>query len=663
MNITETRKKMTLEEKLNFLIGADNWHTVAIERLGVPQITVSDGPEGLRLSGKEGKDRDSVAFPSNSAMAATWNPELAYEAGRAIAGDCIDHKVDILLGPGVNMKRSPLCGRNFEYYSEDPYLAGKMGTAFVRGVQSRGVGTSLKHFACNNQETDRNFGGSEVDERTLREIYLRAFETVAKEAHPWTVMCAYNRLNGVFCSENPYLLDEILRKEWGYDGMVMSDWSAVHDHPASLRASLELEMPYRKEAFPELKKAYEAGEITDAQIDRAVDSILKLVDRVQNAKEQREAVHDTTKDRLASARKAAEEAVTLLKNENGILPIHVEKAKKIAVIGGCAETPFAEGGGSARVDSCFVETPLEEMKKIAGDKIDYVTAYTWWDGSSRPNAAQYREALDAVAAAETAVVFVGENWCVETEGGDRTTIRLHPDLERLICDAAALNPNTVVVVEAGSAIDMSPWIDRIKGVVFTWYCGSCCGSAIAEVLFGRVNPSGKIAETFPLSLEDTPAYGDYPGLPDAWYGEGVLTGYRHYDTKRKDVLFPFGFGLSYTTFAYGNFSVSSETITKEKPVTVSFSVKNTGTVEGKETAQLYVGDVSASVRRPEKELKHFQKISLKPGEEKTLSFDVTWQALAYYSTVWHGWTVEPGMFRICVGASSRDIRFSAYVKA
>ncbi len=654
--------EMTLNEKLSFLTGADNWHTVGFDRLGVPPVTVSDGPHGVRLDGKKGTERNTVCFPTASAMAATWNPDLAYRAGRAIAGDCIDHGIDILLGPGVNMKRSPLCGRNFEYYSEDPYLAGKMGSAFVRGLQDRGVGACLKHFACNNQEAERRFGTSELDERTLREIYLRAFEMVVKDAHPWAVMSAYNRLNGVYCSENPFLLEEVLRAEWGFDGLVMSDWGAVHDRAAALKASLELEMPYNERSLPDLKKAYDEGKITDGQIDRAVESLLKLVRRVREAEPKRHSFRDTVQERLAVAKEAAAEAVTLLKNEDGILPIQKENVRKIAVIGGCAETPFVEGGGSSRVESCHVETPLEEIRKVAGDKVDFVVGYTWWEGVGHPDVAQYREALDAAAAADLALVFVGESPRVESEGEDRLSIRLHPNLERLILDTAKLNPNTVVIVEAGSAVDMSRWIGSVKGVVFDWYAGSCGASALTDILFGKINPSGKLSETFPLSLEDTPAFGTYPEFPSAWYREGVMTGYRYYDSEGKDVLFPFGYGLSYTAFFYSNLSLSGDRIQRGTPITVTFSVRNTGAVAGKETVQLYVGDAAASVRRPEKELRGFRKIALDAGEEKTVSFTLTWRDFAFYSTVYHDWVVEEGVFRILIGASSRDIRLSASVR-
>lgn len=659
-------EQMTLEEKLVFLTGEDFWHTVAFDRLGVPQITMSDGPHGLRkvtqTENGEEQTNPAVCFPTASAAAATWNPDLAYRLGQALAGECIDQGVDIILGPGVNMKRSPLCGRNFEYYSEDPYLAGKMGTAYVQGIQSRGIGACVKHFAGNNQESDRFFSSSEMDERTLREIYLKAFETVVKNAKPWTMMCAYNRLNGVHCSQNSYLLDEILRKEWGFDGLVISDWWAVHDRPAALRASLELEMPYSKESLPALKEAYAKGEITDAEIDRAVEKLLELVLRIKDERQNRKPSAETVEDRLAVAKEAAKEAVTLLKNDGGILPIAEKEVRRIAVIGGCAETPFIQGGGSACVSPVRVETPLDEIRKIAGDKVDYAKGYNWGPaGHFRPEITQYREALDTASDADIALVFVGENDRVESEGTDRTSIRLYAGLEQLILDVARTNPNTVVVVQAGSAIDMSAWIGAVKGVVFSWYSGSCGAGALADILFGRTNPSGKLAETFPLCLEDTPTDGTYPGVPVAWYAEGGMTGYRYYDSMGKDVLFPFGYGLSYTSFAYSDLTLSSEKIGADAPLTVSFRVKNTGTAAGKETVQLYVRDPAATVRRPEKELKGFEKIDLQPGEEKEVQISLNFEDFAFYSPIYRKWTVEQGSFQILVGASSRDIRLSAKI--
>ncbi len=665
METEKILKQMTTDEKLTFLTGADTWNTVGFERLGIPQVRMSDGPYGLRKVEKseDGKEHTvpAVCFPTASAVSATWNPDLAYRMGRALAGECIDNGVNILLGPGANMKRSPLCGRNFEYYSEDPILAGRMGSAYVRGLQSRGIGASLKHFACNSQETDRLYSSSEMDDRTLREIYLKAYEIIVKEAKPWTVMCAYNRLNGVHCSQNPYLLDEILRKEWGYQGTVISDWGAVHDRPAALKASLELDMPYSKDSLPALKRAYEAGEITDGEINRAVLSLLNLVKKVEDAEPLRRQNPDTVQERLDLARKIAEEAVTLLKNEDGVLPIDEKKVRRVAVIGGCAEHPFIQGGGSACVSPVRADAPLDALRSALGDRVSYSKAYSYWGNSYRPDIFEIREALDTAAGADAAVVFVGENSSVETEGSDRVSIRLHPAFEKLIQQVAKVNPNTIVVVQAGSAIDMSAWIHSVKGVVFSWYTGSCGAEALADVLLGRVNPSGKLSETFPLSLEDTPAYGSYPSTPVSWYGEGVLMGYRYYDALDREVLFPFGYGLSYTSFEYSDLRLSSPRLEKGKPLSVSLRVKNTGNRTGKETVQIYVSDPASTVRRPKKELKGFQKVELKPREEKTVTITLNGDDFAFYSPVYRRWVVEKGVFQILAGASSRDIRLSAEI--
>lgn len=662
MDINATLAAMTLQDKLRFLTGADAWHTVGFETPRVPQVRVSDGPHGLRRvyeTDAGERTQPAVCFPTASAAAATWNPETVFRIGQALAGECIDQGVDILLGPGVNMKRSPLCGRNFEYYSEDPCLAGKMGAAYVKGIQSRGVGACLKHFAGNSQETDRLYSSSEMDERTLREIYLKAFETVVKEAKPWSVMCAYNRLNGVHCSQNPVLLDEILRKEWGFDGAVISDWGAVHDRVASLKASLELEMPYSEKSLPTLEAAYAEGTITDAEIDRAVHKLLELVQKVEQAKPLHGQQADTVDERLALAREAAAEAVTLLKNENGVLPIREAEVNRIAVIGGCVQAPFIQGGGSARIAPVKTETPLDAIRAIAGEKVDYAEGYAWHENDSRPEIVRRGEALNAAAAADAAFVFVGENERVETEGSDRSSIRLHPNLEQLILDVAHVNPHTVVVIQAGSAIDMRAWVGAVEGVVFGWYTGSCGGSALADILFGRVNPSGKLPETFPLALEDTPAFGAYPATPVAWYGEGGLIGYRYYDTLRKDVLFPFGYGLSYTTFGYSSLELSTDRLTEQEPLRVSFQLTNTGTLAGKETVQLYARQIASTVRRPEKELKRFQKIELQPGETKCVQFSLTPEDFAFYSPISRQWATEEGRYQILIGASSRDIRLSA----
>ena len=665
MDLKSLIEKLTLEEKLQLLTGKNNWETVAVERLGIPSIFVSDGPHGLRkmVVDENGNYQTlkSTCFPTASAMAATWNPELAYEVGECIAEECQAENVDIILGPGVNIKRTPLCGRNFEYFSEDPYLAGEMAAAYINGVQSRNVGTSLKHYAANNQEYDRHHISSEVDIRALREIYLKPFEIAVKKAQPWTVMCSYNRINGVYGSEHKWLLDDVLRKEWGFEGFVVSDWGAVWDRAKSLKASLELAMPYNENHFNVLKKAYEEGKITDDEINSALERLLKIVFRAYEARKNRIGKYDAEKHHEV-AKKVALESITLLKNDNNILPINREKVKKLAIIGEFAAMPVIQGGGSAHVQTAKVDAPLDRIKELAqkeGIEVEYAISM------SVPSNSQYNQnsALRIAENADQVIIFAGNRGRVESEGYDRTSIKLSPDIENAILQISRLNPNTVVVVQAGSAIDMTAWIGRVKAVVFDWYSGQAGGSAIAEILFGVHSPSGKIAETFPICLEDTPAYGTYPGNGIvSWYREGIMVGYRYYDTFEKPVLFPFGHGLTYTQFEYSDLKITPDVAGENDEITVSFSVKNTGNMHGKETVQLYVRDMCSHVLRPFKELKGFAKVDLKPGEKKEVTFRLGRDAFAYYSIAENNWHVEGGEYKILIGASSQDIRLTGRVK-
>ena len=665
MDVKSLIEKMTLDEKLHLLTGKNNWETVSVERLGIPSLFVSDGPNGLRkvaaiVDGKE-VTLKSTCFPTASAMAATWNTELVQETDECLAEECQAENVDILLGPGVNIKRTPLCGRNFEYFSEDPYLAGELAAAYIKGVQSKEVGTSLKHYAANNQEYDRHHISSEVDIRALREIYLKPFEIAVKKAKPWTVMCSYNRINGVYGSEHKVLLDDILRKEWGFDGFVVSDWGAVWDRAKSLKASLELAMPYNENHFRVLKKAYEDGKITDEEIDTALERYLTIVFRAYNARCKRVKEYDKEKHHEV-AKKAALEAITILKNDDDILPVNKSKVKKLAIIGEFATMPVIQGGGSAHVQPAKVDSPLDKIKELAQKEdieVDYAISI------SIPSHSQYNQnsALTLAEKADQVIMFVGNRNTIESEGYDRTSIRLAPDVENAILQVARRNPNTVVVVQAGSAIDMSCWIDKVKGVLFAWYLGQAGGSAIAEILFGVHNPCGKTAETFPLCLEDTPSYETYPGDGIvSWYKESIMVGYRYYDTFEKPVLFPFGHGLSYTQFEYSDLKITPEAANENDEITVRLSVKNTGKMQGKEIVQLYVRDMCSHVLRPYKELKGFAKVELKPGEKKELTFKLNRDAFAYYSTAVNDWHVESGHYKILVGSSSRDIRLSGIIK-
>ncbi len=682
LDTDETMQGMSLDEKLSILTGQDAWSTVPVERLGVDSISVSDGPHGLRKVKQEKPQLvqyEAVAFPTYSALAATWNTQLAYEMGKAVAGECIEQDVDIILGPGVNIKRTPQCGRNFEYFSEDPYLAGKLALNFVNGVQSRGIGTSLKHFALNNQEADRFHISSEVDDRTLREIYLYAFEETVKKAKPYTVMCAYNKYNGIHCSRNKKLLDDILRKEWGFDGVVISDWDSVHDRTESLRASLELEMPFSPYSKGKLKADYDNGLLTMEEIDRGVRSILKLVNKVSESFGLRARMVDDTASRFALSEDIAREAITLLKNDDYILPVTKAKYKKVAVIGGFAKKPVIQGGGSSHVTPIRVVSPYDGIMKIATEenvRITYGRAYNPDNWSYINDIFDGNESITIASEADMVLLFVGENDKVETEGVDRPGIRLHAEMERFINQIAEVNDNVVVVLQTGSAVDVSAFEPNVKGIVWQGYLGGGCGNAIAEVLFGRISPSGKLAETFPMCVEDTPTYSAngemYPGNGlTAWYKEGILVGYRHYDKYEKQVMYPFGHGLSYGNFVYTDLKVELLGINEKTPlsdtydengrvrdvinVAVTFKVKNAGYMTAKETVQVYVRDVVSNVLRPEKELKGFTKVELKQGEEKEVRIVLGNRAFAYYSTAVNGWMVENGAFDIMVGASSRNI--------
>ncbi|MBP6068628.1 MAG: glycoside hydrolase family 3 C-terminal domain-containing protein [Anaerolineaceae bacterium] len=635
-------------------IGASFWNTTPIERLGVPSMTVSDGPNGLRhvpdMSDPAQQSLPATCFPTASCVSSTWNTELVQQMGEAIAEECIAQNVDVILGPGTNMKRSPLCGRNFEYFSEDPYLAGEMATHYIKGVQKRGVGTSLKHFAGNNQEYQRFSISSEIDERTLHEIYLTAFEKAVKQAKPWTVMCSYNKLNGTYASENYELLSKILKQDWGFEGLVVSDWGAVHDRVASFKGGLDLEMPGPQGA--RVKAAVEAvhkGELDEAIVDESVRRILRIIFTTQQTPKGGEfdqEAHHQLAGRIAS------EGMVLLKN-NGLLPLKGQR--KIAVIGRGAKSPHFQGGGSSHVNPTKVSIPLEELKKTATEvEFSYSEGY--------PKGEDFRQDLidDAVAeaaAADAAILFIVLPSYIESEGYDRQNIDLTQQQVALIKAVAKAQPNSVVVLNNGSAVAMHDWIDGVAAVLEGWMMGQAGGTAVAEILFGKVNPSGKLSETFPIRLEDTPAYINWPGeAGKVYYGEGLFIGYRYYDEKQVPVQFPFGFGLSYTTFEYSNLKVSHQTFKDVDGVVVSVDIKNVGQVTGKEIIQVYVHDQKCSLRRPKKELKGFAKVELQPGETKTVSIPLDFRAFAFYHPGYHRWITESGEFEILVGASSVDIR-------
>lgn len=661
MNHADIIEKLTLQEKAEFCSGADFWHLKSMESLGIPSIMMTDGPHGLRKK-KEKKEKNelmssspAVCFPTAVTTACSWDPELIEKMGEALGEECLEEKVSVLLGPGINMKRSPVCGRNFEYFSEDPFLAGKIGAAYVKGVQSRGVGTSLKHFAANNQEARRMTVSSVVDERTLREIYLAAFETVVKESQPWTIMNAYNRLNGVYCAEDKWLLNDVLRDEWGFEGLVVTDWGANNDKVEGLKAGQDLEMPTSYGmAAKKIVEAVNAGELDEAVLDKSVDRILTLI--LKSAENMRDYRYDKD-EHHALARKIAAESMVLLKNEKNILPLN--SSARIAVIGDMAKNPRYQGAGSSLINPTKLDNSFDELVN-SGIGVDFAPGYD--KKSDKPDDKLIEEAVAVAKKADIAVIFAGLTEAYETEGFDRSNMAMPESHNALIEAVADACDKVVVVLSGGSPVTM-PWFDKVQGVLNGYLGGQAGGSAIVDLLLGRVNPSGKLAETYPLSLEENPSFKNFPGSPvTVEYREGLYIGYRYYDTAKKDVRFPFGYGLSYTTFEYSDMKLSAKEISDTDKLTVSFKIKNTGSVAGAEIAQVYVKDVDSTIYRPEKELKGFAKVFLEPGEEKEVSVSLDKRSFAFYNVAIHDWQVESGEFEILVGASSRDMKLADTVK-
>ena len=647
--------QMTLEEKASLCSGLNFWYLKSIERLGIPPIMVTDGPHGLR---KQLSDADHVGlnesvpatcFPTASALAATWNRELIYQVGEALGEECRQEKVGVILGPGLNIKRSPLCGRNFEYFSEDPYLSGEIAKSHINGVQSQGVGTSMKHYAVNNQEFHRMTIDTIVDERTLREIYLTGFEIAVKEAQPWTVMCSYNRINGTYASDNRYLMNDILKEEWGHQGLVVTDWGAMNERVAALKAGLELEMPGAPNGNDaKIVAAVRSGTLDEAVLDRAVERILTMIFKAQDTLAQ-----DFSYDPQAHhalARRVAGEASVLLKNDGHLLPIR--GGAKIAVIGRFAKHPRYQGAGSSLMNPSQLDNLYDELAKLAGEaNLIYAAGYT--EKGDIADEILIQEALTAASQADVVVICAGLTDMYEVEGIDRTHMNLPAGHDALIQRLAAAHRNVVVVLSNGSPVEM-PWVNAVPAILEGYLGGQAGAGALVDILTGRVNPSGKLAETFPLKLADTPAL-PFPGGPAVVaYCESIYVGYRYYDSAEVDVLFPFGYGLSYTTFAYRDLSLSQD----GEIVTAAFKVKNTGLVAGKEVVQLYVRDTQTTVFRPDKELKGFAKVDLQPGEEKEVRITLGRRAFAFYDMGSKDWVVEAGDFEILVGASSRDIRLT-----
>jgi len=819
--VEDLLSKMTLEEKVSMLAGTDNWHTRSIERLGIPALKVTDGPHGTRTMSDDDPNytMPGTCYPTGVSMGATWNTELIERVGVALGEETRAKGCAIILGPCVNIQRSPLAGRNFESFSEDPYLAARLAVAYINGVQSQNIGTSVKHFALNNSEFERFTISSEAGERVIREIYLPAFRAAVEDSQPWTVMCSYNKINGTYASENKYLLTDILKTEWRFEGFVVSDWGAVHSTVPAANAGLDLEMPGPARFFgDELVSAVNNGEVSEEVIDDKVRRILRIVVKSGAFDEARTVSEESsnTPEHRKLAREAAGEAIILLKNKDNILPLNKESIGSIAVIGPNADEARIEGGGSSRVSPYYAVTPLEGLRKQCGDsvkisyepgcrnnrftplfnleylvpgggeegngltgeyfnnndlagepvltRLDKEFALRWgglaggtspgpnvdkddfsirwtgmfvahesgkyrfglltdglgriyidselvvnkWTGDevmaelmfrgervgefsmeagkSYNIKVEYRRnperewpirrirlgceiplpgdpmarAADIAAQSDVALVFVGTSEEYESEGFDREDMDLPGAQVELIETVAKANKNTIVVLNNGSPVVMEQWIDKVAGVVEAWFPGQECGNAIADVLFGEVNPSGKLAETFSRRIEDNPAYINYPGESGkVLYGEGIFVGYRYYDAKKIEPLFPFGYGLSYTTFEYSNLRISTPNLRMGEKLNVTVDVKNTGTREGKEVVQLYVRDVESSLVRPPKELKGFSKINLSPGETKTVNFSPGKEDLSFYDPDLKQWVAEPGEFEVLVGSSSRDIRASA----
>lgn len=648
----ETVAQLTVEEKASLMSGLDFWHTEPVPRADIPSVMLTDGPHGVRKQTAAGdhlglnSSVPATCFPPAVALGCSFDPELVERVGAALGAEATALQVAVLLGPGINIKRSPLCGRNFEYLSEDPLISGVLGAALVRGLQSQGVGASLKHFAANNQETDRMRVSADVDPRPLREIYLRAFERVVRDAQPWTVMCSYNRINGVYSSRNPWLLTDVLRGEWGFEGLVVSDWGAVDDRVASLAAGLDLEMPStggRTDA--EIVAAVRAGTVDESVLDTAAARVIELVQKAVAASDPG-ATFDADAHH-ALAREVAAQSIVLLRNENDLLPLATDA--NIAVIGELARTPRYQGAGSSRIEPTRLDNALDEMRLLSGRDVPFAAGYAL-DGSD--SAALVEEAVALAGKAEIAVVFLGVPAELESEGFDRDDLEL-PHSQIALLDAVLVaNPNVVVVLSNGGVVRLSGFAHRVPAIVEGWLLGQAGGGAVADVLYGRVNPSGRLAETVPIRLEDTPAHTNFPGEHGhVRYGEGLFVGYRSYDARRLEVSFPFGHGLSYTTFEYADAAVDSD-----GDLTVHVTVTNIGERAGAEVVQVYVGVPDSSVARAPRELKGFTKVRLDPGESQLVAVHVRRDDLAYWDTRVDSWVVEDGMYSIDIGASSRDIR-------
>lgn len=657
--------QMTLKEKASLCSGKDFWHLKSIERLGLPEIMVCDGPHGLRKQNAEnkkvgiGNSYPATCFPTAVTTACSWDRDLIYKMGQALAEECLQHGVSVLLGPGVNMKRSPLCGRNFEYFSEDPELAGEMGAAFIAGVQSKGIGTSLKHFAGNSQEMKRMTSNSIIDERALREIYLRAFEKAVKKSQPWTVMNAYNLLNGTYCSENDWLQNKVLRDEWGFKGAVVSDWGAVNDRVAGLNAGNDLEMPSSGGVNDaKIVEAVKCGVIDETTLDERVDKLIDII--LKGAANKKPGYKFDVKAHNLLSRQIAEQSMVLLKNDGNILPLKRVEGEYVAVIGAFADNPRYQGAGSSIINPTMIDSGRRAFNN-SPISVKFADGYDR-SGKRKNEDAYITEACNLAKNASKAVVFIGLTDDYESEGFDRSTMKLPDGHNRLVEAVSRVNDNVIVVLEGGSPVEM-PWADDVKAILNAYLGGQSVAPAIVDVLTGKANPCGKLAETYPVCLKDTPTSFRYPdSKEDVQYRESIFIGYRYYDKVERNVRFPFGFGLSYTSFEYSDIKLKKKNLTKGEGAKVTFTIKNTGDVAGSEIAQVYVAKPESKIFRAPKELKGFVKIHLEPGEEKKVSVDLDDRAFAFWNTATEDWCVESGEYKILVGASSRDIRLEAAAK-
>jgi beta-glucosidase len=652
--------QMTLEEKALLCSGKNFWYLKGLDRLDLPEVMVTDGPHGLR---KQDSNPDeiglnqsvpAVCFPTASATACSFDPDLMHEIGAAIGEECRQENVAVLLGPGVNIKRSPLCGRNFEYFSEDPLVSGEMAASMIEGVQSQGVGVSLKHFAANNQETRRMTIDSVVDERTLREIYLPAFERAVKKAQPWTVMCSYNRLDGEYASQNKRLLTTILRDEWGFEGLVVSDWGAVDDRVRGVAAGMDLEMPGTGAARPaQIVQAVQSGGLDLAELDR---SVVRVVELILKAKDRQDLRYDVAAHH-ALARRAAAQSAVLLKNKGSLLP--GKPTDRAAVIGEFAKQPRYQGAGSSRIAPTSLDSAWEELAKL-GLKAEFAAGYHI--DSDDPDEALIAEACRIAESKDIVYLFAGLPDSYETEGFDRDSMTMPASHNRLIEAVSRVNPKVVVILHGGAPMELT-WADQVPAILLMYLGGEAVGGAAADLLLGKVNPGGHLAESWPLTAADAPSHANFPGYQlTVEYREGLFVGYRYYDTAHKAVRYPFGFGLSYTQFEFSDLKISAGQIQEPETLEVGCTVTNTGSQAGSEVVQLYVACQESVIIRPEQELRGFTRVYLQPGESRQVSFTLGQRDFAYYNVQTADWQVETGRYELRLASSSRDIRLNGAVQ-